>query len=72
MKVVNNTQLPTMVEPIKAQINTNGLVCALSFFFTRRESDTTVFFAFSIDETFTNSNCSSILLFVTHHDLTLL
>ena len=33
MKVVNNTQLPTMVEPIKAQINTNGLVCALSFFF---------------------------------------
>ena len=38
MKVVNNTQLPTMEEPIEAQINTNGLVCALSFFFSPGEN----------------------------------
>lgn len=49
MKVVN-TQLPTMVEPMEAQTNANGLVCALSSF--SPGENRILLFAFSLDEDF--------------------
>ena len=49
MKVVN-TQLLTMVEPMEAQTNANGLVCAISSF--SPGENRILLFAFSLYEDF--------------------